>query len=247
MAETILRPTADGPTRPNEPAEATQAADSGDAVQSGGSGDQDGLTSTAQNVGGVLASVLDGDDDDPDPYNGGDPRLSTAGADPAGLIVSILTTGSPESTQEGTHPGSSDEHIAAGTPSSVTVQAISIGSDTQDLGAPTAILTLGSTTVTAASGEPLVVDSFTLVVGGSAATPNGEPISMAPSGVVVNGFTVPFTTSVAGTELQTQPSGLVNTSSSPSQSIVLYTGIGTRRESGFTWILASGLALVAFL
>lgn len=105
---------------------------------------------------------------------------------------------------------------------------------------PEAIITLGSSSMTVISGQPLVLLDHTLSVGGEVATVDGQQVSMAADGMVADSVTVAFSTA--------SPAGNGSATASNSQSFALYTGDVSGMGSYRSWaLLAMGNGLVAFL
>lgn len=118
--------------------------------------------------------------------------------------------------------------------------------DTQATAAPAAaaaVITAGSQTITAQPGSNIVVDSSTLSIGGGEVTlSNGQVISLASSGVVVDGSTQQFSAATdAGASLVSQAvviAGSQTITAQPGSSLVI--GSSTLSVGGGDATLANG-------
>ena len=99
----------------------------------------------------------------------------------------VLTVGGSAATQNGNTVSAAtngivigDSTIAYTAPTSSVVQSV-------------AVFTIGSQAYTATAKQPIVIGSTTLTAGSALATPFGTTISIANSGIVVDGSTISFT------------------------------------------------------
>ena len=160
----------------------------------------------------------------PDPTDPADPSPAGPGADDPPAESSSSGTGNTVTTNIPIFHPQSDENALAEQSTLTPNAPYDPGPNPSE-----AIIPFGSNSITVIPSRPLVVLDHTLTVGGEAATVAGQQISVATGGVVVDGVTVSFSTSSAV--------GEANATASASQSIVVYTGDASGRQTRGSWMM----------
>ncbi|GAB7356184.1 hypothetical protein MBLNU459_g6772t1 [Dothideomycetes sp. NU459] len=124
------------------------------------------------------------------PGNHADPQTITAPSSSSGNVASAIMAIFGAVTPSDPSNAESDPAAIGGSSAVATSAA--------------ATFTIGSQPFTAPSGSPLIMDSYTITAGGSAATISGKIVSVASDGVVVDDTTQSYGAAVADTTNPTQ-------------------------------------------